>query len=134
MKKRTVGCTAAITIAIGLTGLAQRPLSIEGRIDPRWRGDGKELFYYSSTGQLMAVPVNASQTLDVGKAVPLFIPGLVNGPQSPIGDMFRTRAQYDVSRDGQRFLLNVPVEAQDAERLPPSITVVLNWMSGMSSR
>jgi eukaryotic-like serine/threonine-protein kinase len=57
----------------------KRPISIEGAIDPRWRGDGKELFYYSSKGQLMAVPINAGQTLDVGKAVPLFTPGLVNG-------------------------------------------------------
>jgi hypothetical protein len=48
---------------------------------------------------------------------------LLNGPNAGTG----FRAQYDVMRDGQRFLLNVPVE--DAPTSP--LTVVINWTAGL---
>lgn len=100
-------------------------ISKDGAVSPRWRGDGKELFYYAADGQLMAAPIKASETaLEVGTAVPLFAPRVLNGPTSPNG----FRAQYDVTRDGQRFLLNVPAEPDTA---PPPITVVLNWTAGL---
>ena len=47
---------------------------------PRWRRDGRELFYYASDGRLMAVPVRSATRLDVGAAVPLFEAHLLNGP------------------------------------------------------
>jgi hypothetical protein len=50
---------------------------------------------------------------------------MLNGPAAGIG----RRAQYDVTPDGQRFLLNVPVE----ERQSASITVVLNWAAGLGA-
>lgn len=100
-------------------------ISKDGAVTPRWRGDGKELFYYAADGQLMAVPIKATESaLDLGTAVPLFPPRALNGPTTPNG----FRAQYDVTRDGQRFLLNVPAE-QDTT--PPSITVVVNWSSAL---
>ena len=71
----------------------------------------------------MAVPVRSATRLDVGDAVPLFEAHLLNGPSNAPG----TRHQYDVARDGQRFLLNVPVEDAAAS----SITVVLNWTAGL---
>jgi len=67
------------------------------------------------------VPIQGDAALEIGTPVPLFRPRLLNGPNAGIG----FRAQYDVTRDGQRFLLNVPVE--DAPT--PPITVVLNWTS-----
>jgi hypothetical protein len=99
-------------------------VSKDGAGSPRWRGDGKELFFYAADGQLMAVPIKAGETaVEVGTATPLFTPRVLNGPSYPNG----FRAQYDVTRDGQRFLLNVPAE----EAAPPSITVVMNWRAGV---
>jgi hypothetical protein len=88
-------------------------------MDARWRGDGRELFYYAFDGRLMAVPIVGSTALDIGVAVPLFEARMLNGPGPHLG----FKQQYDVARDGQRFLLNVPVE--DATASP--ITVVINW-------
>jgi Tol biopolymer transport system component len=86
----------------------------------RWRRDGRELFYIASDRRLMAVPVRSATTLDVGAAVPLFEAHLLGGGLG-------LRLQYDVARDGQRFLLNVPLEDADDS----SITVVLNWAAGL---
>ena len=71
----------------------------------------------------MAVPMRSASTLDVGAAVALFQARMLNGPAP--GPRFRQ--QYDVARDGQRFLLNVPLEDAAAS----SITVVLNWTAGL---
>jgi serine/threonine protein kinase/Tol biopolymer transport system component len=99
-------------------------ISKDGAASPRWRGDGKELFYYAADGQLMAVPIKAGETaLEVGTPTRLFAPRVLNGPVAAVG----FRAQYDVTRDGQRFLLNVPAE----DAAPPSITVVVNWPAGL---
>jgi hypothetical protein len=102
---------------------AKWQISKNGGYHPRWRGDGKELFYYAADGQLMAVPIQGDTTLEIGTPVPLFRLRLLNGPNGAQG----FRAQYDVTRDGQKFLLNVPVE--DAPT--PPITVVLNWTAGL---
>ena len=98
-------------------------ISKDGGWFPRWRRDGRELFYYARDERLMAVPVRSATGLDVGDAVPLFEVHLLNGPANAP----RSRHQYDVARDGQRFLLNVPVEDAAAS----SITVVLNWTAGL---
>ena len=105
------------------TSGAKWQISKNGWHHPKWRGDGKELFYYAADGQLMAVPIKGDAAVEIGTPVPLFTPRLLNGPN--VGQGFR--AQYDVARDGQRFLLNVPVE--DAPT--PPITVVLNWTAGL---
>ncbi len=98
-------------------------ISNDGGMYPRWRRDGRELFYYALDGALMAVPLGNGARLDVGTAVPLFQARLLNGPAP--GPRFRQ--QYDVARDGQRFLLNMPLEDAAAS----SITVVLNWEAGL---
>jgi eukaryotic-like serine/threonine-protein kinase len=75
---------------------------------PRWRGDGRELFYLASNDRMMAVDVNVSGT-DFRHQPPHTLfqapPGVVVG---------------DVSTDGKRFLL--------AQRGASPFTVVLNWM------
>ena len=55
-------------------------ISKDGGWFPRWRRDGRELFYYASDERLMAVPVRSATRLDVGAAVPLFEAHLLNGP------------------------------------------------------
>jgi Tol biopolymer transport system component len=80
---------------------------------PRWRGDGREIFYAGRDNRLMAVAVTATgSTLDVGSPRPLF-------EARPVGPRFF----YDVSPDGQRFLLN----SLRSESLSSSINIVQNW-------
>ncbi len=90
-------------------------VSTKGGIRPRWRRDGKELFYMTLDLKLMAVEVKATATT--------FEPGRPR-------ELFQTRAAtttvisvYDVSGDGQRFLINTDIEAEG----PTPITVVTNW-------
>jgi eukaryotic-like serine/threonine-protein kinase len=89
-------------------------LSTNGGRRPRWRRDGKELFYLGTNHLLMAAPVDSGRTFGAGRPFALF--------ESPnVGKGIET--QYDVSPDGQRFLFNVVARAAKS----PSITVVLNW-------
>jgi hypothetical protein len=92
-------------------------VSSGGGEQPRWRGDGKELFYLSSDYKLMATPVTTGANFDASTPVALF----QANPRQPIPlyDLF----VYDVSRDGQRFLINTQVK--QVETAP--ISVVLNW-------
>jgi len=93
-------------------------VSTTGGREPSWRADGKELFYVLGE-KLMAVDVKTdSEIFEAGAPKPLFDVRL----QPPI---WRTR--YQVAANGQRFLVNVPVDASS----PSPITVVLNWASGM---
>jgi len=83
---------------------------------PRWRSDGKELFYIAPDGYLMAVPMGAEAgPSGVGKPVRLFKTRLA--PFSAI-----SRQQYSVSKDGKRFLMI----ANDDVPTPP-ISLILNW-------
>src|ERR1700756_27955 len=97
-------------------------VSSGGGEQPRWRGDGKELFYLSSERKIMAAPVTTGTNFDVGTPVALF----QATPRPPIlvYDLF----VYDVSRDGQRFLINTQVK--QAEAAPMS--VVLNWTAKLN--
>ncbi|HWS90074.1 MAG TPA: protein kinase [Pyrinomonadaceae bacterium] len=86
---------------------------------PRWRRDGRELFYLSADGKLMVVEVDgSSDTFKAGVPGPLFEPrvGAISG-DSP----------YDAAADGRRFLIKVPVE----ETAPAPVTVVLNWTTDL---
>ena len=91
-------------------------ISTAGGSTARWQQDGKELYYVSLDGKLMAVPITAQgATLEPGTPVELFqIPG-------PPGAGL-VRGQYAVASDG-RFLVNVTTG--DATSSP--ITVLLNW-------
>jgi eukaryotic-like serine/threonine-protein kinase len=87
-----------------------------GGSEPRWRGDGKELFYINPSGMLMAVPVNAASVFATGPPTPLF---QIKG-RAPISstDTFT----YDVVKDGKRFLVNRYVQP---EHVAP-LTILLN--------
>jgi serine/threonine protein kinase len=93
-------------------------VSTNGGAQPRWGRDGKELFYIALDGKLSAVPIQFAadgRHADVGRPVPLF-PARVGDVTSPNGQ------QYDISRDGTRFLINTATE----EAASP-ITIILNW-------
>ena len=89
-------------------------VSASGGLQPKWRGDGKELFYLAADGRLMAVPVTLGSLVEIGQPQPLF--------QTRIEvSTGITWHQYDVTPDGQRFLVNTP------EIVTSPATVVLNW-------
>jgi Tol biopolymer transport system component/tRNA A-37 threonylcarbamoyl transferase component Bud32 len=68
--------------------------------EPRWRGDGKEIFYIGAGSTLMAVPISSEGTISTGNPAPLFKSQL--RAQVSSTDLFT----YDVTKDGQRFLVN----------------------------
>ena len=92
----------------------RRQISTGGGIRPRWRADGRELFYVARGGKLMVV--------DVGS----------NGEFGTPKELFQVRGagDYAVARDGQRFLVAVGLE--DPTTAPA--TVVLNWTADLKKR
>ncbi|HUM01700.1 MAG TPA: hypothetical protein VL084_05400, partial [Thermoanaerobaculia bacterium] len=86
-------------------------VSSEGGSQPRWRRDGKELFFLGRDRRIMAVSISKGATIEGSAPQPLF----------------ETRSRYtgtayDVSPDGQKFLINTLAEGSSTP-----ITVVLNW-------
>jgi eukaryotic-like serine/threonine-protein kinase len=86
-----------------------------GGVQPRWRRDGRELFYLNQDSRIMAVAVEFEPKFDSRNPRPLF---KVRGAR-PFGDLLY---DYDVTPDGQRFLFNLLVEGAVSP-----ITVVVNW-------
>ena len=91
-------------------------VSTTGGIYPKWRGDGKELYFITYGGNMTAVDVaTTAASVTLGTPHVLFtttLEGLNWGP-------------YDVSRDGKQFLLN-GTAAQDSDT---PLTLVTNWLS-----
>ena len=86
---------------------------------PRWSHDGKELFYQTRDGMLMAVPVRpVGQGLQFRSPTPLFRIPLSSGPHS---------YNYDVSTDGQRILA-MPHQSPGS---PAALTVIVNWQTAL---
>lgn len=59
-------------------------VSVGGGEQPRWRGDGRELFYLSTDSRVMAVPVTTGANFDSGRPVALFRPLPASQSQSMI--------------------------------------------------
>jgi hypothetical protein len=91
-------------------------ISTSGGSQPRWRPDGKELFYIASDGKMMAASIRAGVSFEYGTATALF--------QAPIQD-FPTTFGYAVASDGQRFLIRSVTK--EAKSYP--ITVMTNWLA-----
>jgi eukaryotic-like serine/threonine-protein kinase len=102
-----------------LSGNGKWQVSTGGGQEPRWRQDGKELFYVSQDGKMMGVPVKLGASFEAGSPVALF----QTHRRQPVSsqDVF----SYDVSGDGQRFLIITKMD--EANAAPLSIT--LNWAS-----
>jgi serine/threonine protein kinase len=83
-----------------------------GGVQARWRGDGRELFYFTPAGDMMSVPVDmgATDTAPIGEPTKLFSARLRDG-------------EYDVTSDGQRFLVNQRLDPKSTK----SLVFVQNW-------
>jgi hypothetical protein len=95
--------------------------NIIGGTQPLWARNGQELFF-ESMGRLMRVPVKTGSIFEYGTPEKLFDAPYILRPQG--GGLGRT---YDVSLDGQRFLMIK--ESSTADERPPSPRIVLvqNW-------
>jgi dipeptidyl aminopeptidase/acylaminoacyl peptidase len=98
-------------------------ISTEGGTEPVWNPNGRELFYRSGA-KMMAVDIATQSSFSVGKPKVLF-----EGPYEPTPATF---PYYDVSPDGQRFLMLKPSES--AQAAPTQINVVLNWFEELKRR
>jgi eukaryotic-like serine/threonine-protein kinase len=90
-----------------------------GGTQPRWRGDGKEIYYVDPKGMLTDVPVSTEGTFSPGSPQPLF--PLRGRALISSTDLFT----YDVTKDGKRFLVN---RYDPPEHLTP-LTIVLHAMA-----
>jgi hypothetical protein len=97
-------------------GLGTRRISANGGKLPRWRGDGKELFYVANDNSLMSVAMPGPTLASMGSPKVLFATNLV----TPLGG----NQIYDVTGDGQRFLM-----IERGSNVSSSIEMVLNWSS-----
>jgi Tol biopolymer transport system component len=93
-------------------------VSTNGGYEPRWRADGREIYYLSEARELMAVGVGKGPQFDVPA-------GLFQTRVAPGITAFRTH--YVPSRDGKRFLVNT----LSADQPPTPIIVMLNWQAAL---
>ncbi len=98
-------------------------ISTEGGTEPIWNPNGRELFYRSGD-KMMAVDIATQPSFTAGKPRVLFEGRYELSPA--------TTPNYDVSPDGQRFLMLKPAEASEAA--PTQINVVLNWFEELKRR
>jgi Tol biopolymer transport system component len=93
-------------------------VSINGGYEPRWRADGREIYYLSEDRKLMAVRLAAGPKFEA--PVRLFQTRVAVGVNP-------NRTHYVPSRDGKRFLVNT----LSGDPAPTPITVVLNWTAAL---
>ena len=104
------------------SGNGKWQVSRGGGEEPRWRHDGQEMYYLSIDGKMVAVPVKSGENnFESGTPVALFQTHL----RQPISAM--DVVSYDVSPDGQKFLINTKME--DPNTAP--LSVLLNWTAEM---
>ena len=96
-------------------GTGKWKISNGGGRQPRWRGDGRELFYLAPDARLMSVQIERGGGFSAGAPRPLFSTRVYDDPFPGF--------QYAADSDGQRFLINTPA----LDDTPAPITVVLNW-------
>ncbi|MGH9803167.1 MAG: TolB family protein, partial [Blastocatellia bacterium] len=94
-------------------------VSPSGGLHPRFRRDGRELFYVAADGQMMMTTLNPnSPTFEFARPKALFKTRLLPGH-------YNLGIEYDVTADGQRFLIGTLVDE------PPPVQVLLNWAAGL---
>jgi Tol biopolymer transport system component len=103
------------------SGGGKAQVSSGGGTFPRWRHDGREIVYLRPDQTVMSVPVSgAGAAFKAGTPTPLFKTLLHPGAGTP----------FDVTADGQRFILNTPIPS----RLPPHLNVIVNWQDEILAR
>jgi len=108
-------------------GAGKWQVSTNGGVFPRWRADGRELFYMTvaTGGKMIAVEVQSnSSTFEARSPRELFDSSYVNLPHAA---PYQT---YAVSADGQRFLIPVPSSVGSDTAFP--IAVIENWAAGIA--
>lgn len=96
---------------------ARVPVSTEGGDSPRWRPDGKELYYARRDNTLIAVAIRSTGTsIEPGAARELFQIAFLGAT-----------APFDLSSDGQRFV----VIREEDDRVPAGITLIINWPAAL---
>jgi Tol biopolymer transport system component len=97
-------------------GSPRLQVSRGGGREPRWRKDGKELFYVAPDGRIMSVAMTLTPTLAAAPPRELFSAiTLTSGPF----------AEYSVAPDAQHFLMILPFEDPRSE----SFTIITHWSS-----
>ena len=94
-------------------------VSVDGGDQPRWRRDGKELFYVSQDGRLMATDVSIGSAFKPGITKALFAAPI------HISDETMGSFRWAVTARGDRFLIDAATTASEP------LTVVLNWTSAL---
>jgi hypothetical protein len=102
-------------------------VSPAGGTKPLWAPNGRELFYLDADGFLTAVPVQTSPAFSRGN------------PTKLLSTRYFASAvrNYDVSRDGQKFLMikDAPAAGSQTSAPPPvAMTVVLNWFEELKAK
>ena len=107
------------------TGQRVVQISASGGFTPRWRADGREIYYMTSYdhGKVMAVSLDRGRT-PPGEPQELFGVDMAVVPHSTVVQNFHT---YAVSPDGQRFVIAVPSSTLAGEGSASAIAVVLGW-------
>jgi Tol biopolymer transport system component len=102
-------------------------ISTAGGTKPVWASSGRELFYLDGSSALTAVPIQTTPNFIAGNPTRLFETRYLSANQA---------RSYDVSRDGQRFLMikESPATDQTANAMPASMVVVLNWFEELRQR
>jgi hypothetical protein len=101
------------------------PVSVGGGREPVWGRNGELFYRRRDDDAMMAVRVTTTPTLTVGPPIELF-----KGPGNPGGT---SRANYDVTSDGQRFIMSA-ARVADAHGAGGSIQIVLNWVEELKQR
>ena len=105
-----------VYVALTEGGGEKRRISPGGGRRPRWRRDGKELYYLAPGNLVMTVPMTLAAQVEAGAPAPLF--------------RLETEIQnYDVTPDGSRFLIGTPAE----KARESSLRVILNWPATLKS-
>ena len=97
------------------SGGHEKGVSLAGGMHPRWRSDGKEVFFLAPDGYVMAASVTYRPSLEIGTPTRLFrvtMVDIIHGLVAP----------YDVAPDGSRFLVVAPVQSS-----PVPLTLIQNW-------
>ena len=98
----------------------KKRISTNGGVQPRWRRDGKELFYLAADGTIMVAPVSITGS-GFQAAAPV---ALCRPPMAPLPAIFAS--VFEVSADGRRFLILAPSGSE-----APGINVESNWDAGL---
>jgi eukaryotic-like serine/threonine-protein kinase len=100
------------------------PISRDGGSQPHWRRDGKELFYVSPDGKLMATDVTEEPIFKASVPKTLFQVPVAQIGHPEVNDVSKGSLQvlgWDVAPDGKRLLIDTATKSSE------SVTVLLNW-------